>query len=139
MQITPLQNLRKTFKVSDEETFIYAAFERIKEIIEIDNYDWKGALNLASIFVGMSDYDYPLSVMAPMVNIPDVSEEFIFVFIAMCTHTDYMYHTQAFVDAIKRASEMNKPRLCELVNTGKLSFHMFENPQVKKLYCPICK
>ena len=139
LQIKSLQNLGKTFKVANEEEFVTAAFERIKEIIEIDNYDWKGALNLASIFVGMNDYDYPLSVMAPMVNIPDVSEEFIFVFIAMCTHTDYMYHTQAFVDAIKKASVMNKPRLCELVNTGKLSFQMFENPEVKKAYCPVCK
>ncbi len=139
LQIKSLQNLGKTFKVSNEEEFVNAAFERIKEIIEIDNYDWKGALNLASIFVGMNDYDYPLRVMAPMVKIPDVSEEFIFVFIAMCTHTDYMYHTQAFVDAIKRASEMNKPRLCELVNTGKLSFQMFQNPEVKKVYCPVCK
>ncbi len=138
LQIKSLQNLNKTFRVSNEEEFVNAAFERIKDIIEIDDYDWKGALNLASIFVGMGDYDYPLSIMAPMVNIPSVSEEFIFVFIAMCTHTDYMFHTQAFVDALKRATEMNKPRLCELVDTGKLSFQMFENPEVKKVYCPAC-
>lgn len=138
LQIKSLQNLNKTFKVSNEETFVNEAFERIRNIIEIDDYDWKGALNLASIFVGMGDYDYPLSVMSPMVNLPGVSEEFIFVFIAMCTHTDYMFHTQAFVDAIKRASEMNKPRLCELVDTGKLSFQMFENSEVKKAYCPVC-
>lgn len=138
LQIKSLQNLNKTFKVSDEEQFVNAAFERIREIIEIDEYDWKGALNLASIFVGMGDYDYPVSVMAPMVNLPSVSEEFIFVFIAMCTHTDYMFHTQAFVDALKRAAEMNKPRLCELVDTGKLTFQMFENPEVKKAYCPAC-
>ena len=138
LQVKSLQNLNKTFKVSNEEEFVNAAFERIKEIIEIDDYDWKGALNIASIFAGMNDYDYPVSVMAPMVNIPGVSEEFIFAFIAMCTHTDYMYHTQAFVDALVRASEMNKPRLCELVDTGKLSFQMFENPEVKKAFCPIC-
>ena len=138
LQVKSLQNLNKTFKVSNEEEFVNAAFERIKEIIEIDDYDWKGALNIASIFAGMNDYDYPVSVMAPMVNIPGVSEEFIFAFIAMCTHTDYMYHTQAFVDALLRASEMNKPRLCELVDTGKLSFQMFENPEVKKAFCPIC-
>ncbi len=138
LQIKSLQNLNKTFRVSNEEEFVNAAFERIKDIIEIDDYDWKGALNLANIFVGMGDYDYPLSIMAPMVNIPSVSEEFIFVFIAMCTHTDYMFHTQAFVDALKRAVEMNKPRLCELVDTGKLSFQMFENPEVKKVYCPAC-
>ncbi|MCQ2607490.1 MAG: hypothetical protein MJ197_02230 [Bacteroidales bacterium] len=138
LQIKSLQNLNKTFRVSNEEEFVNAAFERIKDIIEIDDYDWKGALNLASIFVGMGDYDYPLSIMAPMVNLPSVSEEFIFVFIAMCTHTDYMFHTQAFVDALKRATEMNKPRLCELVDTGKLSFQMFENPEVKKVYCPAC-
>ena len=138
LQIKSLQNLNKTFKVANEEEFVNAAFERIKEIIEIDEYDWKGALNLAAIFVGMGDYDYPLSVMSNMVNLPNVSEEFIFVFLSMCSHTDYMYHTQAFVDALKRASEMNKPRLCELVDTGKLSFQMFENPEVKKSYCPVC-
>ena len=54
------------------------------------------------------------------------------------THTDYMFHTQAFVDALKRAGEMNKARLCELVDTGKLSFQMFENSEVKKTYCPVC-
>lgn len=138
LQIKSLQNLNKTYKVANEEEFVNAAFERIRDIIEIDGYDWKGALNLASIFVGMGDYDYPLSVMSNMVNLPSVSEEFIFVFISMCTHTDYMFHTQAFVDALKRASEMNKPRLCELVDTGKLSFQMFENSEVKKAYCPVC-
>lgn len=138
LQIKSLQNLNKTYKVANEEEFVNAAFDRIRDIIEIDGYDWKGALNLASIFVGMGDYDYPLSVMSSMVNLPTVSEEFIFVFISMCTHTDYMFHTQAFVDALKRASEMNKPRLCELVDTGKLSFQMFENSEVKKAYCPVC-
>lgn len=138
LQIKSLQNLNKTFKVASEEEFVNAAFVRIRDIIEIDDYDWKGALNLASIFVGMGDYDYPLSVMSTMVNLPDVSEEFIFVFISMCTHTDYMFHTQAFVDALKRAGEMNKARLCELVDTGKLSFQMFENSEVKKTYCPVC-
>ncbi len=138
LQIKSLQNLNKTFKVANEDEFVNAAFERIKDIIEIDDYDWKGALNLAAIFVGMGDYDYPLSVMSKMINLPNISEDFVFVFISMCTHTDYMFHTQAFVDALKRASEMNKARLCELVDTGKLSFQMFENSEVKKAYCPVC-
>ncbi|MCQ2958946.1 MAG: hypothetical protein MJ198_01995 [Bacteroidales bacterium] len=138
LQVKSLQNLNKTYKVSNEEEFVNAAFERIKEIIEIDDNDWKGALNIASIFAGMNDYDYPVSVMAPMIKLPNVSEEFVFAFISMCTHTDYMYHNQAFIDALVKAAEMNKPRLCELVDTGKLSFQMFENPEVKKAFCPIC-
>lgn len=138
LQIKSLKSLNKTFRVSDEEVFVDAAFTRIKDIIQIDKTDWKGAMNLASIFIEMNDYDYPLTLMAPMVNNPSVNEDFIFTFLAMCTHTDYMHHTKAYMDAINRATNMNKYRFCELMDSGKMSFQLLENPEFKKEYCTMC-
>ncbi|HRS19740.1 MAG TPA: hypothetical protein P5243_09565, partial [Bacteroidales bacterium] len=59
-------------------------------------------------------------------------------FLAMCTHTDYMHHTKAFMDAVNRATNMNKYRFCELMDSGKFSFQLLENPEFKKEYCTMC-
>jgi len=138
LQIKSLNALNNTFKASNEDEFVAAAFARIKEIIEIDKNNWQAALNQAAIFVGMGEFDYPLEVMSRMIQNPDVSEDFIFTFLAMSTNTHYMHHTQAFVDAMNAASNKNKHRYCELLDSGKLSIFVLQNPAVKKAYCEVC-
>ena len=138
LQIKSLTALNKTYRVADEDAFVDAAFTRIKDIIEIDKTDWMGAMNLATIFMGMGDYEYPISIMSQMVNNPQVNEDFIFTYLAMCTHTDYMFQTKAFMDAVNRATNMNKPRFCEIFDSGKMSQQLLENPELKKEYCEIC-
>ncbi|MCK9562859.1 MAG: hypothetical protein M0R02_09110 [Bacteroidales bacterium] len=138
LQIKSLEALKTTLKVSSEDSFIQAAFERIKNIIEIQKDDWQGALNLAILFSSMGDYEYPLEIMAPMIHNPSISEEFIFTFLSMCTHTDYMHYTEIFEQALQRAFEINPKKLCELIDTGKISFQIMENLTVKKFYCHVC-
>ena len=138
LQIKSLEALKTTLKVSNEETFVQAAFDRIKGIIEIQKDDWQGALNLAILFSSMGDYAYPLEIMTPMIHNPSISEEFIFTYLSMCTHTDYMHHTEVFEQALQRASEINQQKLCELIDTGKISFQIMENSTVKKFYCHVC-
>ncbi|MDR1761838.1 MAG: hypothetical protein LBR55_05255, partial [Bacteroidales bacterium] len=138
LQIKSLNALNQTFKASNEDEFVHEAFARIKEIIEIDKNNWQAALNQAAIFANMGEYDYPLEIMSHMIQNPDVSEDFIFTFLAMCTHTHYMHHSQAFVDALNAASNKNKNRYCELIDSGKLPVFMLQNPEAKKAYCEIC-
>jgi len=138
LQVKALESLNKTFKVSNDEEFINECFERIKGIIEIDKNDWKGAYNLAILFTRMGDYKYPLEVMAPMIHNPEIDEDFIFLFLSICTHSDYMHHTELFEQALSRAREINQEKLCELIDTGKISFQIFENPRVKSFHCKVC-
>ncbi|MDR0941630.1 MAG: hypothetical protein LBM68_05340 [Bacteroidales bacterium] len=138
LQIKSLNSLGNTFKVSNEEEFVAAAYARIKEIIEIDKNNWQAALNQAAIFASMGEYDYPLEIMSSMIQNPDVSEDFLFTFLAMSTNTHYMHHTQAFVDAMNAASNKNRNRYCELLDSGKLSIFVMQNPAVKKAYCEVC-
>lgn len=138
LQIKSLNSLNNTFKVSNEEEFVAAAYARIKEIIEIDKNNWQAAFNQAAIFADMGEFDYPLEIMSNMIQNPDVSEDFIFTFLAMSTNTHYMHHTQAFVDAMNAASNKNKNRYCELLDSGKLSIFVLQNPAVKKAYCEVC-
>lgn len=138
LQIKSLNSLNNTYKVSNEEEFVAAAYARIKEIIDIDKNNWQAALNQAAIFVSMGEYDYPLEIMSQMIQNPDVSEDFIFTFLAMCTNTHYMFHTQAFIDAMNAASNKNRNRYCEMLDSGKLPVFVLQNPDVKKAYCEVC-
>ncbi len=83
LQIKSLDALNNTFKSSNEGEFVAAAFDRIKEIIEIDKNNWQAALNQAAIFAAMGEFDYPLEMMSKMIQNPDVSEDFIFSFLAI--------------------------------------------------------
>lgn len=139
LQIKSLEALGGTLRVSNQSQFIENAFNRIKNIIEIRPYDWEGALNLAYLFTSMGVYDYPMEIMSSMIHNPNISEDFIFMFISLCTHTDYMHYTEVFEQALLRASEINKQRLCELINTGKISFQIMENTTVKSFYCNMCQ
>ncbi|MFO7868914.1 MAG: hypothetical protein R6U95_06425 [Bacteroidales bacterium] len=138
LQIKSLEALNDKLRISNEDQFIEEAFNRIKHIIEIDKDDWKGAFNLAVLFTSMGDYEYPLTVMTPMLDNPEIDENFIFMFISICTHTDYMRYTQTFEHALKRAHEINSKKLCELIDTGKISFQIMDNPEVKEFYCKSC-
>ncbi|MDR2963823.1 MAG: hypothetical protein LBU90_09375 [Bacteroidales bacterium] len=138
LQIKSLNALGKTLKVANEDEFVAAAFARIREIVEIDKNDWQAALNQAAIFAGMGEFDYPLEIMGRMITNPDVSEDFIFTFLAMSTTTHYMHHTQAFVDAMNAASNVNKNRYCELLDSGTMSIFVLQNPLVKQAYCEVC-
>jgi hypothetical protein len=42
------------------------------------------------------------------------------------------------MDAVNRATNMNKYRFCELMDSGKFSFQLLENPEFKKEYCTMC-
>lgn len=137
-QIKSLLALNKTYRVSNEEAFIDAAFERIKGIIQTTKFDWKEAMVLSSILLEMDDYEYPVRLMAPLIYNPSVSEDFIFTFLAICTHLDYMHHTQIFMDAVNKATNMNKHRFCDLLHSGQISFQLLENPEFKKEYCTMC-
>ncbi|MFW5851069.1 MAG: hypothetical protein ACOCWB_02480 [Bacteroidota bacterium] len=138
LQILSIEALGENLKISNEDKFIEEAFDRIKNIIEIDKTDWQGAYNLAVLFTSMGDYEYPLSIMTPMIHNPNIDENFIFMFISICTHTNYMRYTEVFEQALQRAYEINPKKLCELIDTGKISFQIMDNPEVKKFYCNAC-
>ncbi len=138
LQIKSIENVNKTFKVGNTEEFLQQAFDRIKGIIEIDRSDWKGAYNLAILFKQMGDYSYPQELMGSMLYNPNIDEDFVFLYLSVCSHSDYMFQTAIFEDALEIAHSKNPARLCELIRTGKITFQIFDNPNNKKFYCDVC-
>lgn len=139
LQIKSLVSLSEELIVTDRQSFIQQKLDRIKTIIDLNENDWKGALNLAQLFTSMKDYEYSINLLKPFVQTKDANEELIFTFISLCTHTDYMSQTELFALALKKAIKLNQQRVCELFNNGRLSFQLLDNPNAKKAYCDVCE
>lgn len=141
-----LLNLELQFKIIaalDTTNFmsplILASLDTIKSILRLTKPTWQNSLKLAQIFISQKDFETAARLLEPWLSTPNVFDELIFTYLAICTHITYKFSSPKFVYAIKRALEMDKERLCLLYKRNKMSFQSFENPQVKEIICKECK
>ncbi|MCX7954439.1 MAG: hypothetical protein N3A01_04525 [Bacteroidales bacterium] len=140
-----LLNLELQFKIIaalDTTNFmsplILASLDTIKSILKLTKPTWQNSLKLAQIFISQKDFETAARLLEPWLTTPNVFDELIFTYLAICTHITYKFSSPKFVYAIKRAIAMDKERLCYLYKRKKISFQSFENPQVKEIICNEC-
>ena len=117
---------------------VQKAFEKIKTIVNLDENDWKNSLELAQLFIKYKDFNFAIKLLDPLVDNPEVSEEFLFTYVSLCSLYQPKLMSNKFSRALERASKMNPRRYCELFKGDKFSFQVFDNPYVKDYYCKTC-
>lgn len=112
---------------------------KIKSIVNIEASDYESAYKLCKLFIEFNDYKYALKLIEPFVYTPGVFEDLIFTYISLCTLVPNRVYSSIFFHATKIAYKMNPKKYCKLINDGKMSFQVFDNPDVKQFYCKYCK
>ncbi|MBK8808921.1 MAG: hypothetical protein IPO21_20740 [Bacteroidales bacterium] len=139
LQLKALRSINQELKTNDNTKFIQSKLAKIKEIVNFNNKDSKEALNLAYLFINMGDYNYALDLLTPIMRSRNLSEELIFTYLSLCSYSEYMHQTEFYNEILEKAIKINKIEVCNLFKEGKLSYQLFENPKVKKLYCTECE
>ena len=114
-------------------------YDKVKSIVKIKETNWQNALQLSYLFLKHKDYEYAAKILETYLNNKDVSAEYLFTYMSVCTHSQARIMSNRFANAAERASKLDKDRFCKLFSTGKASFQMMDNPFVKDSYCKACR
>jgi len=115
------------------------SLEKIKEIVDIKELNMKAALKLAILFVNHNDYQYSAKLLEPFIADKQPIEDLLFTYISLCTHSDARIMSDKFPMAIRKALKINKNRLCDLFQTGRITPQVFDNLKAKGIVCESCQ
>ncbi len=138
-------NLEYQFKIikTFDSIKTYAAVvknsvEKIKTLLGVKDSTWENSYKLAVVMAKQKNYKYALSLLDPYVYNKNISEDFIFLYISLCSQLSDRILTNRFAYAMTAASKKNPTRFCDLFGEEKFSMLVFENPEVKMLQCTSC-
>lgn len=138
-QLELLNSMNVSFEPTDEAVLTSQILDRIKAIVELDDSNWKQALSLANLFMEMNDYPFACTILEPYIKNNSANEDILFTYLSACSNVRGKHQTEIFSKAFNLAAKWNKKRLCELINSHKFSYIIFENPEVKGNYCTNCQ
>jgi hypothetical protein len=113
--------------------------DKIKGIVNMKEINWYNALQLAYLFLKHKDYAFSATLLEMYLNNKDVSADYLFTYMSVCTHSQARVMSNRFANAAERASKLDKEKFCKLFFSGRASFQMMDNPFVKDSYCKACR
>lgn len=116
-----------------------ASLEKIKKIVNVNDANWQSSLKLAYIFIAQKDYDFAIKLIEPFIDEEKVFDELVFTYITLCTKTPQRIYSLLFLKAMEKASKLDPDRFCKIISTTKMNYQVFDNTDVKEIYCKTCK
>lgn len=113
------------------------SLQKIKELVDVDEMNWKNALKLSYLFIEHHDFKFSAELLEPFLNDENVFEEILFTYISLATHSQVRINSNNFVKAIEKAAVSNPERLKTLFKSGRISPQVYENQKVKEIVCKI--
>jgi hypothetical protein len=92
---------------------------------------------LADSLIQALNYEEALYRLAPMLSDSTVAEPQLFSIIKLAAHKEKTYLSAIFTRAVQMAILRNPQRACTLLN--EFSVSVFDNKEVKTIYCSTCK
>lgn len=111
------------------------SLEKIKELVDIEEMNWKNALKLSYLFIEHHDYNYSAKLLEPFLYEEYVFEEILFTYISLATHSEARITSNRFAKAVEKALKANPERLKTLFTSGRISLQVFDNHKVKEMLC----
>jgi len=90
----------------------------------------------ANAFIQAQNYEAAFYQLSPTLSDANISEATIFSMVQLGAHKEKTYLSSLFTQAIQLASQKNPQKLCTLLDTFSVS--VFDNKEVKKIYCGTC-
>ncbi|MBN2668255.1 MAG: hypothetical protein JXR60_03415 [Bacteroidales bacterium] len=111
------------------------SLQKIKDLVDIQEMNWKNALKLSYLFIEHNDFNYSAKLLEPFIPEENVFEEIIFTYISLATHSNVRINSSTMSLAVKKAIKQNPERLKELFTTQRITVQVFDNQEVKDLFC----
>lgn len=82
------------------------------------------------------NYEEALYQLSPMLSDSTINENLLFSIVQLAAHKDKTYLSSIFTQSVKMALFRNPQKLCKLFE--QFSISIFDNKEVKKIYCNTC-
>jgi len=82
------------------------------------------------------NYEAALYKLAPLLSNPDISDAELFAIVQLAAHKEKTSMSSIFTQAVQIAVKRNPQKLCKLLDSFSVS--IFDNKEVKKVYCNTC-
>jgi uncharacterized protein YkwD len=92
---------------------------------------------VADSLIQALNYEEALYRLIPLLSDAALSEAQLFAIVQLAAHKDKTYLSSIFTQAVQMAHQRNPQKLCELLK--EFSVSVFDNTEVKKIYCNNCK
>jgi uncharacterized protein YkwD len=83
------------------------------------------------------NYEKALYQLAPLLSDSTISESLLFSIVQLAAHKEKTYLSSIFTQAVQMAIMRNPQRICNLLD--EFSITIFDNKEVKKIYCNTCR
>lgn len=120
--------------IEGSEITILNCINKIKSFYSLKKATWQNSLKLAYTFMKHREFRYSAELLEPFISRPDVNIEVLFTFISACYNVPERMVSRLFIDALRKAHEMDPKRYCNLFWTPNMSFQVLDVPQIKEDY-----
>jgi len=86
--------------------------------------------------IKLQNFEKALVLLALQLSNPTISESLLFSIVQLAAHKEKTYTSSIFTQAVQMAVQRNPQGLCKLLD--QFSVSIFDNKEVKKIYCKTC-
>jgi hypothetical protein len=91
---------------------------------------------VADSLIQVQNYEAALYRLSPMLSDSTINESTLLAIVQLAAHKEKTYLSSIFTQAVTLAAQRNPHKLCNLLDTFSVS--VFDNKEVKKVYCGTC-
>jgi len=117
---------------------VEACMEKIRGYYNIKEATPKNSLKLFEVYCRLHDYTNAAGTLEPFLKNPALTDNMLFLYLSAAARSKEKYLSSNFVLALKMAKERQPDKFCKLHGVPMMSFQIFDNPEVKKLYQASC-
>jgi len=107
-----------------------------RTLIKKNVEDIKTTDEIANTFIQAQNFEAALYQLSPILSDSTVNESLLFSIVRLAAHKEKTYVSSIFTQSVKLVAKKNPNKLCNLLDTFSIS--VFDNKEVKKIYCESC-
>lgn len=102
------------------------------------NLNEKEKLDLAKTLCFQDQFSYAIQLLEPEVRKQQVNKELLFYFLQIAIYDKVQISESAYFSILQNAQKLYPKQFCNFFSTSFMGKQMFENIQIKKLFCENC-
>lgn len=112
--------------------------EEISDVLNQISLNDKNSTSFAKIFIQRGQHLLAEKILDPYANSNNLDYDFWITYLSIFNPNNNNFNNFKFIKALKTSKQLFPHRFCELITDKFYSIQIFENPEVKKLFCEEC-
>jgi hypothetical protein len=113
--------------------------EEISQVLNLISLNEKNSTPFAKIFIQRGQYKLAEKILDPYMTETNTDHNFWLTYLSIFNPNNNNFRNFKFVNALRTYKNLFPYYFCDLINEGFYSIQIFENPEVKKLFCNSCQ